>query len=169
MKKDGLIIIHSTIPVGTSKKLNAVHSPCRGKHPDLYESILTFVKYFGGERSKEAAEIFKKCGVKVATTDNSDNTEALKLWDTTIYAWNVILEKEVYRFCELNKLDFGLIWEDANKTYNDGYEKMNLPQYKKYILKHQEGKIGGHCLIPNCKLLDSKIAKQILKENEEIK
>jgi hypothetical protein len=165
----GLTIIHSTTPIGTSRKLNAVHSPCRGKHPDLYQSIFTFVKYFGGERAEEASNIFKKCGVRCVTTPNSDNTEALKLWDTTQYAWNVILEKQIYEFCRKHNLDFDLIYREANRTYNEGYEEMNLPQYKKYILEHQNGKIGGHCLIPNCKLLDSKIAKQILKENEKFK
>lgn len=167
LKEGGLVIIHSTTLIGTSNKLNAVHSPCRGKHPNLFESILKFVKYFGGERAEEAANLFKACSIKCKTTENSDNTEALKLWDTTQYGWNIILEKEIHKFCKDRNLDFDLIYKDANETYNQGYDKMKLPQFKKYILEHHDGKIGGHCVIPNCKILDSKIAKYILKKNNK--
>ena len=49
-------IIHSTVPVGTTQKLNSYllqqkrkvsvfHSPVRGQHPKLAKSLLTFVKY----------------------------------------------------------------------------------------------------------------------------
>ena len=40
-----LTIIHSTVPVGTSRRLNAVHSPIHGKHPSLARGIKTFIKY----------------------------------------------------------------------------------------------------------------------------
>jgi len=33
------IVIHSTVPVGTSRPLGAVHSPVEGLHPFLKESI----------------------------------------------------------------------------------------------------------------------------------
>ena len=44
-----LTIIHSTVPVGTTKKLvgSVVHSPVRGVHPNLQEGIETFVKFVG--------------------------------------------------------------------------------------------------------------------------
>src|SRR4051812_21023221 len=45
-------VIHSTVPIGTSEKLDALHSPVRGKHPQLEESIRTFVKYVGGPESE---------------------------------------------------------------------------------------------------------------------
>ncbi len=53
-----LVIIHSTVPVGTTEALNytnfvantspashIVHSPVRGQHPTLDKALLTFVKY----------------------------------------------------------------------------------------------------------------------------
>ena len=56
-----LVIIHSTIPVGTTKKIGGmvVHSPIRGVHPHLYKGIKTFVKYIGAD-NKKAGKIAKK-------------------------------------------------------------------------------------------------------------
>ena len=152
-----LTIIHSTVPVGTSRQCNAVHSPVRGIHPYLEDGIRTFVKYFGGKDAYEASLIFSELGIKIGLTFNSENTEAMKLWDTTIYGVNILLEKEIYEYCKINGLDFDFVYTNANKTYNDGYEKLGFPQFKKYILKHIEGKIGGHCILPNIELLKSKV------------
>ena len=45
--KPKLTIIHSTVALGTTKKIGGavVHSPVRGVHPKIYEGIKTFVKY----------------------------------------------------------------------------------------------------------------------------
>ncbi len=164
-----LIIIHSTVPVGTSNKLNAVHSPCRGIHPNLEEGIRTFTKFFGGKDAQIASEIFSKLGIPVQVTEDSDTTEALKLWDTTIYGWNIILQKEIKNYCDENKLDFNLIYTEANRTYNEGYEKLGHPEYKKYILKNYPGKIGGHCVIQNLPLLKGLVPETIQKYNAKLK
>jgi UDP-N-acetyl-D-mannosaminuronate dehydrogenase len=164
-----LIIVHSTVPVGTCKKLGAVHSPCRGIHPVLKEGIMTFVKYFGGERAEEASEIFKEKGIKVKCCKDSNTIEALKLWDTTQYGLNIVLEKEIYKYCQENGLDFDLIYTDANTTYNSGYEELGHPEYKKYILKHKEGKIGGHCVLQNLPLLKGLIADFISDYNDKLR
>ncbi len=163
-----LIIIHSTVPVGTSRELKAVHSPCRGIHPNLVEGIRTFVKFFGGERASVGAEIFEAQGVKTFTTDKQEETEALKLWDTTIYGWNIILEKEIRKYCIENDLDFDVVYTLANHTYNTGYESLGHPEYKKYILRHYEGKIGGHCVIQNLPLLKGFVADTINEYNSTL-
>jgi len=162
-----LVIIHSTVPIGTSEKLNSVASPCRGVHPHLEEGIRTFTKFFGGEKAEEAAKLFSSHGITTYSCKDSRSIEAMKLWDTTIYGFNIVLEKEIHRFCEENDLDFDKVYTKANISYNEGYEELGKPQFKKYILKHSEGKIGGHCVIPNCDLLDSWVAKTIKKKNNE--
>src|SRR3972149_3333833 len=53
-----LVIVHSSVPVGTCDALGVIHSPVRGVHPNLEKGIRTFVKYFGGEKALEAADIF---------------------------------------------------------------------------------------------------------------
>src|SRR5690348_8438572 len=59
-----LTIIHSTVPVGTTSRLDAVHSPIRGVHPFMTQGIRTFVKYFGGPKAAAAAEPFVQLGLK---------------------------------------------------------------------------------------------------------
>lgn len=161
-----LTIIHSTVPIGTSRECNAVHSPVRGIHPHLTEGVRTFVKYFGGKDAEQAAKIFRDLGITVKATPLSENTEALKLWDTTIYGMNIIIEKAIHEFCKTHDLDFNLIYADANTTYNEGYERLGHPEYKKYILAHKEGPIGGHCVIPNAKLIDSPLARLLQRYNK---
>lgn len=163
------IIIHSTVPVGTARKLDAVSSPCRGIHPHLEEGIRTFVKFFGGKEAVLTADIFFDKGIDVISVVDSDSVEAMKLWDTTIYGLNIVLEKEIYRYCKEHRLDFDLVYKWANTTYNDGYEKLKRPEYKKYILEHKDGPIGGHCIIPNCDLMDSWVTKLIKEKNDGLK
>ena len=163
-----LVIIHSTVPVGTSAQLGAEHSPCRGKHPDLEEGIRVFAKFFGGKGAERAAKYFSNEGITTKTTPSSESTEAMKLWDTTIYGWNILLEKAIHSFCIKHTLDFDIVYTEANRSYNEGYEKLGHPEYAKYILRHVEGKIGGHCVIPNLEMLDSEIAQIIQKFNASI-
>jgi len=172
--KPKLTIIHSTVPVGTTQKLGetVVHSPVRGVHPQLYKGIKTFVKYVGAD-NKKIGNIAKKhlqnLGIKIKMFPSSRTTEALKLWDTTQYGWFIVLNKEIKDWCDKNKVDFNIIYTEANKSYNEGYLKLGRPEVVRPYLKYMPGKIGGHCVIQNCKLLDSMISKTILKRNNSIK
>lgn len=150
-----LVIIHSSVPVGVTSKCgdDVVHSPVRGKHPHLAKGIRTFVKFFGGRRAEEAASYFSILGIETITTRQSENTEAMKLWDTELYREAILLNKRIHRYCQESGLDFDIVYTLANKTYNDGYAKLGCPEFTKYILKYVEGTIGGHCLESNHKLL----------------
>lgn len=152
-----LIIVHSSVPIGTCDTLDVVHSPIRGVHPHLAEGIRTFPKYFGGKYAKKASNIFKKLGLKVKAFPKAKTTEALKLWDTTQYGRLIMLEKEIYKWCKENDVDFDIVYSTANKDYNEGYVKLGRPEVVRPYLKHIEGKIGGHCVLNNAKLLKVKI------------
>lgn len=160
-----LVIVHSTVPVGVTRQLGAgvVHSPIRGKHPDLTGGILKFVKFCGGERALEAASIFSAVGIQTHCTDKSENTEAMKLWDTEIYRDAVLLNKKIYSYCKAKDLDFDVVYTVSNQSYNDGYRSLGMPQYSKYVLKYIPGPIGGHCLEPNHELLNQEIKTDELK------
>lgn len=164
----GLTIIHSTVPVGTSEIIGAVHSPIRGVHPHLAAGIRTFVKVFGGPRAEEAAAIFASLGITTRTTSSSRDTEALKLWDTSYYGWNIVYEKLLHQWCEENGVDFNLVYTEGNQTYNDGYTKLGMPNVVRPVLKHYPGPIGGHCVIPNAEILaGSPIADFIIETNKK--
>jgi hypothetical protein len=165
-----LMINHSSVPVGTSRRLNMVHSPIRGVHPHLEEGIRTMVKYFGAVDKRDAmaaAFLFEIEGIETRVADKPEDTEAAKLWCTTGYGLNIILEKQIHQYCVDNDLDFDLVYTDFISTYNRGYRELGMPQYTKYNLKHMDGGIGGHCVRENCKLLGGEIADYILKQNEK--
>jgi len=150
-----IVVIHSTVPVGTTSDCGefAVHSPIRGKHPNLEDGIKNFVKFFGGKRAGEASLVFSNLGIDVITTDKSENTEAMKLWDTEIYREAIMLNKKIHEYCQKYGLDFDIVYTEANKTYNEGYAKLGHAEYAKYVLKFVDGPIGGHCVEPNHILL----------------
>ncbi len=166
--KPNLVIIHSTIPVGITKKIlkTAVHSPIRGLHPNLEKGIKTFVKYFGGPKAKEAAKIFSDIGIKTKIFKNPETTELLKILDTAYYGWNIIFAKEVKRICDKLKLDFDEIYTISNRDYNKGYIKLGKSNVVRPVLKAMPGKIGGHCVVQNCEMLESWITK-IIKERSK--
>lgn len=161
--KPKFTVIHSTVPVGTSKKLGAIHSPIRGVHPNLAKGIKTFVKYVGGTGAEMVAKIFKDKGMKVRVVADSNTTEALKLWDTTQYGAMILLNKEIYKWCEDNKVDFNIVYTEANQTYNEGYVKLGRPEVVRPWLKYMEGKINGHCVWNNTLLFNGETPKRIRK------
>lgn len=165
-----LVIIHSTVPVGTTRKIGrvAVHSPVIGVHPDLLEGLETFPKMLGGmsvQKVMMAAQIFDT----VSVYDNPEETESAKLLSTTYYAWNIVYQKFVHKFCEENNLSFDNVYTETNRNYNLGYHKLGKDNVIRPVLSHVKGPIGGHCVIPNAKLLAKMFepAKFILKQNEK--
>jgi hypothetical protein len=160
-----ITIIHSSVPLGTSDKLNAVHSPIRGVHPHLEKGIRTFVKYFGGFKAHEAAAIFAEKGIETRVIRDARTTEASKLWDTTQYGIMILLEKEIYKFCRDNGLDFEVVYASFNETYNEGYRELGMGYVNRPALMHKDGKIGGHCVVENAALLDTDLARLIIEKN----
>ena len=158
-------VIHATVPIGTSEKCGAFHSPVRGVHPNIAEGIKTFTKYFA-PKNKYLAAYFRKAGVPIKELATARTTEALKIWDTTYYGWNIIFEKLLKEWCDKNKLDFDMIYTEGNNSYNAGYKILNRPEVVRPVLKHKDGEIGGHCVIHNLSLFKSPIAEFILKHNE---
>ncbi len=146
-------IIHSTVPLGTSRQLGAVHSPIRGIHPNLESGIKTFPKFLGGEQSSEVADYFRSAGIKVILFDASETTEALKLFDTEYYKVCIEFAQRVKKFCDKNGLNFSEVYTIPNQTYNEGYTKLGMPEVVRPVLQPIMKEIGGHCLVPNSKLI----------------
>lgn len=159
-------VIHSTVPIGTSRKCGAYHSPVRGRHPNLKKSMTVFVKYLA-PNNRKLRKYFEKAGIKIKTAKNQETTEALKLWDTTQFGSFIVLEKEIHKFCKEHKLDFDMVYTHANKTYNEGYTKMGMKYVIRPTLKHIKGPVGGHCVVQNCHLFNNPISLFIKKLNKE--
>lgn len=156
--KPKLTIINSTVEPLTTKKIgkNVVHSPVRGVHPFLYEGIRTFVKYIGADNKKAgdlAKKHYKKLGIKTEVFIPSSTTEIGKILDTTYYGLCIAWHGDMKKVCD----KFGIRFEDAvtafNKTYNEGYRRLGKSNVIRPVLLPPQGGIGGHCIIPNIKLL----------------
>lgn len=146
-------VIHSTVPVGTSSKVGAIHSPIRGLHPNLEGGIRTFEKFLGGPQASLVADYFRRAGMKVVIYDKAETTEALKLFDTEYYRECIEFAHRVKIFCDKNNLNFSEVYTIPNITYNDGYTKLGYPEYVRPVLQPIMKEIGGHCLLPNQKLI----------------
>jgi len=74
----------------------------------------------------------------------------------------IALNKYIHKWCVQNGIDFDIAYTEFNKTYNDGYEKLGKLNVVRPYLKHMDGKIGGHCVMPNLDfLVDSEITNLI--------
>lgn len=158
-------IIHSTVPIGTTRKLNAIHSPIEGLHPFLTESIQTFTKYLGGENASEVADYFRRANIKVYLVDKSESTELMKIMSTTFYGIQIEFTKEMKKLCKKYGVPFELftLW---NMNYNESYEKLGHPEYKKPLLVPIMKNISQHCIMPNTDLLKNDFTKFLKRRNK---
>ena len=149
-------VIHSTVPVGTTEKFGHkfLHSPVRGVHPNLYEGLKTFVKFIGGDEQLAQAYSghLKTLGIETHICKDAKTTELSKLADTTYYGLCIAFTSDMKKLCDEYDLDFMEVMTKYNNTYNEGYKKLGNPNVVRPVL-YPTDKIGGHCIIPNAKLL----------------
>jgi len=160
-----LVIIHSTVAPGTTKKLarifkkkgiKIVHSPIRGIHPKLYQGIKVFVKYIGAEDKTSglmAEKHLKSLGMKTKVFIPSINTELGKLLDTTYYGVCIAWHGEMEKLCKKFGADFKKTVVDFNRSYNEGYLKLGKRNVIRPVLYAPKKGIGGHCIIQNAEVL----------------
>lgn len=170
--KPALVIIHSTVAHGTTKKLvsllpdiTIVHSPIRGAHPYLYEGIKTFVKFIGAEERKAgvtAQKHLKSLGMKTIIVIPAAATELGKLLDTTYYGFCIAFHGEAKKMCDEIGVNFDDVMTKFNKTYNEGYKKLGKKQVVRPVLYAPEGSIGGHCILPNARILKEYFKSTVL-------
>lgn len=166
--KPNYTVIHSTVPIGTSRKCGAVHSPVVGLHPFLEESLHTFTKFLGGSDASEVANYFRRANIKVYLCDTQEDTELLKIQSTTFYATCIEFNKEMKELCDKQKTPFSLwtLWTD---NYNKGYQKLGYEEYSRPKLVPIMKKQGGHCTLSNLKLIESKFSNFIDSIKESFK
>jgi hypothetical protein len=168
--KPELTIIHSTVKPGTTKLLGrgVVHSPVNGRHPYLEESILKFVKFVGGNDISsvyEAVNYLNKADIRTQVFSNSLTTEVAKIGCTSRYGLALVEMKEFAKTCEEFGVDFTQAYTEWNNGYNEGYGKLNEFRFIRPVLFPMSGSIGGHCVVPNCDLLDNFVTQVIKSRN----
>jgi UDP-N-acetyl-D-mannosaminuronate dehydrogenase len=122
-----------------------------------------WTKYVGGttvEAGKAASTHFKKAGFKTKILASSLETELAKLFETTYRAWMIACFQEMHRISRHFRAEFDDVVDFIEDTHRVRFDRpVMFPDV-----------IGGHCLIPNVKLLleiyDSPFLRLILESND---
>ena len=158
--KDTVIV--STVPIGTCRRVNAVHSPVEGKHPHLAESIRKGIRWVGGSNAFNVTQLFEEANLEVRQVKEPEFTEFLKLRSTSLYGVNIEFARYSKDVADKIDMDFELV-KEFDQDYNNLYKELDMPQFQRYILDPPEGKIGGHCVVPNAEILDKQYPHNYLK------
>lgn len=149
-----LVIVHSTVPVGTCDPREWVHAPVRGRHPDLVAGLKTFVMHVGGLHAQRAARLLTAAGITTHIHARAAETEAGKVWELVQFGVNVAVEKAIHAWCVERGLDPTEVYAWFAETYNAGYTQLGQGHLARPVIEHTDGPIGGHCVVPGARLLD---------------
>jgi UDP-N-acetyl-D-mannosaminuronate dehydrogenase len=145
-----IVVIHSTVPVGTTRAVQAVvpvtvvHSPVRGKHARMEEELVGYTKFIGTSDPGTAARVeryFQEAGMRTRSLESPEATELAKLTETTYFGLLIAFAQDVDRMAR----QVGAPYEVITSFYDEiGY----LPTTRFF-----PGVIGGHCVMENIALL----------------
>lgn len=170
MFKVDFIVIHSTIAPGTTRRIyeetktTVAYSPVRGKHPNLKRHLLFWPKWVASlpsERCEDIAKHLEAMGFKVrAYAGLPETLEIAKLWETVYRAIMIASWQELHRIAKEYGAELVTIAEFIGEVHEVLRDR---PIYF-------PGFIGGHCLIPNTKVINSahksKLFEFVLESNE---
>ena len=167
-----LTIINSTVPIGTTMELFnqcgglIAHSPCRGVHKNREYMIKEFkrwTKFVGGatpEAGKAAQEHFDLAGLKAKQLANCTDTEFAKLFETTYRTWMIVFFQKMNRLARKYSVVNPDLKIDFDETV-DFIEDTHMQRHDRPVMFPDV--IGGHCLLPNSKLLLGELEPEMLK------
>lgn len=150
-----LTIIHSSVAVGTTRRCgkHTVHSPERGRFPNLAKEMLLYRKFIGGLQANDLAvanAYLTACNWETEEILDPDQTELLKLISNVHMGLEIAWRQEVDRFgCD------AVAYQSWEETYRQGYMKSGQYQLIRPIMNL--GPIGGHCILNCLDLLAQKI------------
>lgn len=163
--KPFLVMVYSTVPIGTCDDIGVgiVHSPVEGKHPKLAESIKKSPRWIGGD---VLATLNMAISIWVGITtvrivESTKATEFLKLRSTAKYGINIVWAAYEGGIAKDIDLAFDVV-KEFDKDYNELYKQLGMPEYQRYILDPPTSSIGGHCIVPNAKLLNEQYPSEML-------
>jgi UDP-N-acetyl-D-mannosaminuronate dehydrogenase len=157
--KPALVVINATVAIGTTRAIGqrtavaVVHSPIRGKHARMLEELHLYTKFVGATNplaGEQAERHFRSVGLKTKMLSSPEASELAKLTETTYFGLLIAWAQEVERYCDKTGAD-----------YND---VISFYEEIKYLppVKYFPGIIGGHCVMPNIKLLGNLDHSEIL-------
>lgn len=153
-------IINSTVGVGTTRSVAertgaaVVNSPVRGKHTRMLEELCKYTKFIGAldpAAGQEAAQHFQSAGLNTRVLSTPEATELAKLTETTYFGLMIAWAQELERYCDRS----GANYDEIISFYDE--IKFFPP------VKYFPGVIGGHCVMPNIKILSKFTKSEILE------
>lgn len=158
-------VIYSTVKIGTTKQLgkNVFHSPVVGRHPNLYEGVLYGMRFIGTNQADAHPVdiLWESLGARVRVVDSTDATEFIKIRSTSKFGINLVWADYEKSVADDIGMNFGIL-KEFDEDYNKLYIKLGMEWAQQYILDPPEGQIGGHCVIPNAKLLNEQYPNEML-------
>lgn len=165
--RPALTIINSTVLPGTTRSVaeatgsRVAYSPVRGKHVRMAADLLHYTKFVAapdGDTARRSEEHFRRAGMKTRRTDRPETLELAKLAETTYFGLLIAFAQELDRYSEKLGADYS---EAA-----DFFEEIAFLPNHRYF----PGYIGGHCVIPNIRLLQqvrcSRLLEAVIESNE---
>jgi UDP-N-acetyl-D-mannosaminuronate dehydrogenase len=149
--KPRLTIINSTVGIGTTRSVAdltgaaVVNSPVRGKHVRMLEELRHYTKFVGAadpSAGEQAARHFQAAGLRTKILSSPEASELAKLTETTYFGLMIAWAQEIERYCDQTGADY-------NEVISF-YEEIKFFPSVKYF----PGVIGGHCVMPNIKILN---------------
>ena len=154
-----IMVVNSTVVPGTTRSIEqrtgvpCVYSPVRGKHTKMADDMRLYLKFVAGSNSDAAAAVqahFQAAGLKSEIFSNPETLELAKLLETTYFGLLIAWAQEMNRFAGAVDADY----EEMSRFFSEiGY----LPR-----VMFQPGIIGGHCVMPNIRLLEQRFESPFL-------
>jgi len=164
-----LTIVNSTIVPGTMRKIYEsvggmlAYSPMRGKHTRMRKDLMYYTKFIAGatpEACDMGADYLSKADFNIKKVSKLESLELAKIVETTYFGLLIAWAQEIERIS--NSLDV---------EYEDALLLTDEVNYLPPVI-FQPGYIGGHCIMPNIKLLENVYKSpflDIIKESNEKK
>jgi UDP-N-acetyl-D-mannosaminuronate dehydrogenase len=161
--KPAVTVINSTVGIGTTRAVGdrtgtaVVNSPVRGKHVRMLDELRHYVKFVGAadpDAGEQAAKHFQSAGLKTKVLSSPEASELAKLTETTYFGLMIAWAQQIERYCDQTGADY-------NEVISF-YEEIKFFPPVKYF----PGVIGGHCVMPNIKILNKFNRSQILEAIE---
>ena len=158
--RPALTVINSTVAPGTTRRIAVesetavVNSPVRGKHAQMREEMLHYVKFVGAldpRSGQRAVEHFEEVGMKTKLLTSPEASEIAKLTETTYFGLLIAWAQEVERYCT----NLGANYDEVVSFYDE--IKFFPP------VKYFPGVIGGHCVMPNIAILFQQFPSGLLQ------
>ncbi len=166
--RPALTILNSTVLPGTTRALAratgaaVAYSPVRGKHSKMAADLKHYRKFVAAlapETAAAAEQHFRRAGMVTRRLSCPETLELAKLAETSYFGVLIGFAQELNRYAER----VGAGYSEAAEFFE---EVDFLPRHRYF-----PGFIGGHCVIPNLKLLirlaPSRLFEAVLASNEQ--